>query len=79
MSEPGKPVVGLYAWIADDPDGGQGVAAAHIRGIGWMPLVGADMARMRSLRPHAVIVREKTGLPVRLVRFGRSEVLEELP
>lgn len=68
----------LYAWVATEPDGGEGVCAAQIdREI--LPLVGADIDRARALRPYAKTAREATGYPVRLVRFSRREDLEELP
>jgi hypothetical protein len=85
MSEKWKPRQGqkitmLYAWVVTEPDGGEGIAGANIPALGGMvPLVGADRERMASLRPHAELVRRSSGYPVRLVRFGTREVLEELP
>lgn len=76
----GQKIDALYAWVASEPDGGEGVAAASIPGLGGMvPLVGADRARMDSLRPYAELVRQQTGFPVRLVRFSAREVIEDLP
>ena len=69
----------LYAWVAQEPDGGEGVCSADFGANLHMPLVGADIERMKSLRDHAEFVRRMTGYPVRLVRFGRREDLEELP
>jgi hypothetical protein len=67
----------LYAWVATEPDGGEGVCSAQIGDIHF-PLVGADMDRMKSVRDFAEIAHRATGYPVRLVRFSRRENLEEL-
>jgi hypothetical protein len=44
-----------------------------------MPLIGADMDRIKSLRSRAEMVRRITGYPVRLVRFSARDDLEVLP
>jgi len=41
-----------------------------------MPLVGADMARVDSLRPIAEAIVRQLGKPVKLLRFGTREELE---
>ncbi|GAH83034.1 unnamed protein product, partial [marine sediment metagenome] len=43
----------MYAFVAEDtgPDD-EGVVGVNT-GCGWMPLVGADMARVESLKPIA--------------------------
>lgn len=85
MSQSWKPRTGqsidaLYAWIATEPDGGEGVIAAVLPGIpGITPLIGADMDRIRSYRTFAMMARAETGYPVRLVRFSRRDDLEILP
>ena len=43
-----------------------------------MPLVGADLDRIRSLRDYAVMTQRLTGYPVHLVRYSRREDLEKL-
>ncbi len=73
-----KKIEALYAWVATDPDGQEGVIAANLDGMA-MPLVGGDMDRMKSLREFAEAARRKTGYPVSLMRYGRREDLEELP
>jgi len=76
----GKSIDALYAWVATDPDGGEGVCGANIPGLGGMvPLVGADMDRVKSLRPFAEATRAASAYPVRLVRFSRRDDLELLP
>jgi hypothetical protein len=68
----------LYAWVATEPSGDEGVCSMQLGAV-HMPLIGADMDRVKSLREHAELVRQATGYPVRLVRFSRREDLEELP
>ncbi len=68
----------LYAWICEEPDGSEGVLNAQL-GDSNVPLVGATMDRMKSLRFFAEAIRLQTGYPVRLVRFGSREDLEILP
>jgi hypothetical protein len=67
----------LYAWVATEPDGGEGVCSVQLGGI-HMPLIGADMDRIKSLREHAEAVHRASGYSVRLVRFSRREDLEIL-
>jgi hypothetical protein len=73
----GQKIEALYAWVAVEPDGGEGVCSAQIEEI-HMPLVGADIERIKSLREYAEMIRETTGCPVKLVRFSRREDLEDL-
>jgi hypothetical protein len=77
----GQAIEALYAWVATEPDGGEGVVGvgADVGLGGVTPLVGADMDRIRSLRPFAEAARQMTGYPVRLVRFGSRDDLEILP
>jgi len=75
----GLSIDALYAWVCTEPDGGEGVIGADIGLGGVEPLVGADMDRIKSLRPYAEALRSMTGYPVRLVRFGSREDLEVLP
>jgi hypothetical protein len=74
----GKTIDALYAWVAHEPNGGEGVCRAQLGDV-HMPLVGADMDRVKSLRPYAEAIRQATGYPVRLLRFSRREDLEDLP
>jgi hypothetical protein len=74
----------IYAWVCTEPDGSEGIIAASMPlddgpGIMMMPLVGGDLARMRSLRHHAEQTRGATGWPVRLMRFSTRTTIEELP
>lgn len=66
----------MYAFIAEDsgPED-EGVIAMKMPGNIWMPLVGADMKRMESLRPTARDISRNLGKPVRLIRFTNREEL----
>ena len=69
---PPRPVTEMWAWIATEANGGEGVAACEMVIDGQrflMPLVGADEARVRSLEPQARFVAQRTGLVVTLARF----------
>jgi hypothetical protein len=74
----GQKIEAIYAWVAEEPDGGEGVCGAQL-GSFSMPLLGADMERIASLRPYAEMARAASGYPVRLVRYAHRENLEELP
>ncbi len=77
----GKRIDAIYALVAAERDGREGICAASMPFLGTrtnMPLVGADMDRVRSLRPLAEAIAHLTGLPVRLVRFSRRNDLEEI-
>lgn len=73
----GQTIDALYAWVATEPDGGEGVCSAQIGDVHF-PLVGADMDRIKSFRAAAEAIHRLTGYPVRLVRFSRREDLEVL-
>lgn len=70
----------LYAWIATEADGGQGVVAAMLPGMpGVTPLIGADLARVHSYRSLAIAAAASTGYRVELARFTEKAVIDELP
>ena len=64
----------MYAFVAKDEDG-EGVIGMKTED-GWMPLVGADMARVASLIPHALAVAKASGKEVVLKKF---ELVETVP
>jgi hypothetical protein len=72
----------IYAWIATEPNGDEGICSTQVDlpdlGPSHIPLIGADRERVESLRPYAEMVRLGTGYPVRLVRFLVKETLEVL-
>jgi hypothetical protein len=66
----------LYAYIVEDsgPDD-EGVAATSTPAGLMMPLIGADAARVSSLRPEAERIAREFGKPVKLVCFSQREHL----
>lgn len=75
----------IYAWVVTEPDGGEGVPAIKMPVEGpegedeycIMPLMGADRARIESLREFALQCRHM-GLPVRLLCFDHRTEIERL-
>jgi hypothetical protein len=63
----------MYAFICDEPDG-EGIPAVSM-GPMMMPLVGADMTRIDSLREHAQLVADQSGRKITLVKFSVREEL----
>lgn len=74
----GQSIDAVYAWVATEPDGGEGIIAVYLTGM-MMPAIGADMDRIKSFRAQAEAARAATGYPVRLVRFASRDDLEVLP
>jgi hypothetical protein len=64
----GQRIERLYAWVATEPDGGEGIVSGRF-GDMLMPLIGADGARIESFRSLAESVSAATGYPVHLVEF----------
>ena len=69
-------IMTMYAYISEDdgPDD-EGVVAMKM-GDTWMPLVGADMERMESLRPMAQEISRVTGKEVILAKFQARTDME---
>jgi hypothetical protein len=66
----------IFAFVSVDGIG-EGVITRKIGGS-WMPFIGADMDRARSLRVLAVQVAKEHGIKIKLVKFTNREVLEEI-
>ena len=75
-------VTHLYAWIIVNEDGDEGVPA-FLAPSGWMPMVGADEARIKSLAPMARNVfagmAADPASGVAALKFYRFGPREELP
>lgn len=63
-------ILSMWAFIVTDDDGTQGVVGTWLPGLGMQPLVGADLARVGSLRPYAQTVASRLGKPVTLAHFS---------
>jgi hypothetical protein len=78
-SEEKKPfkIEKLFAYISIAPNGDEGVCAALICGM-WQPFVGADMARMDSLKPIAQKIADASEKQIVLMEFSGCKQLEVL-
>jgi len=66
----------MYAFIAVDKEpNDEGVVAAFLNGA-WMPLVGADMKRVESLKLLAQNIAKATGKKITLAKFQAREDVE---
>jgi hypothetical protein len=69
----------LYAWIATETDGSEGIVAVGLPGMpGVTPLIGADRARIESYRAHAEEVARLTGCAVSLKVCRDGVVLDKI-
>lgn len=69
----------IYAWIATEKDGSEGVPSMSTPD-GWHhAMLGADKERVESYREQVVMLRKQLGIPIRLVCFERLVELERLP
>ncbi|MBA7670703.1 hypothetical protein ES703_78850 [subsurface metagenome] len=66
----------MYAFVAEDsgPDD-EGVVAMSAGAV-MLPLVGADMARVESLKPIARDIAAQTGKKIKLLHFTHREEIE---
>lgn len=78
----GQQIEKLYAWIADEGTGGEGIIGALMPtgrgGVGWTPLIGADRARIESYRHIAEAAAKAAGKTVYLKVFGAGVVIEKI-
>lgn len=64
----------LWAFVSSD-EGGEGLIAMPLGNV-QMPLVGADPARVESLKPYALQLSKAHGVKVKLMRFKLDSVEE---
>lgn len=71
----------LWAYIATEEDGGEGVCAFYNQKEDtWMPMIGADEARIRSFKSIAEEIADNTNTPIMLVEFStRTDVEIVIP
>lgn len=62
----------IFAFVAENEDG-EGVMAMTLSNGMMMPLVGADMSRVKSLLPIAFKISETTGKDFRVLKFSKRE------
>lgn len=72
---PVEKITVLYAYIATDDKNEEGLCAFKSN-VGWIPMVGADLARLEVLRPFAETVAKESNKRVELRRFVGQEIVE---
>lgn len=58
----------MYAFCAEESPGDEGIIGMYSQGS-WVPLVGADMARVVSLNEVAIEIGKETGTTITLKKF----------
>jgi hypothetical protein len=69
-------ITSLWAFLSVDEHGDEGLCGHHMPDLGWVALVGADEARVRSLRPIAKLIAARSGMKVKLVQFAARKEIE---
>lgn len=72
MPDTGVKISSLYAWIATDPEGNEGICTT----TSGTPMVGADRDHLAGLRHYAEATRKATGWPVRLKMFANGAIVD---
>lgn len=67
----------LYAFISED-ETGEGLCGAPMLGMGSMPLIAADEARLESLRSIAKQLAKMTKKKIKLIKLTSRVDLEEI-
>lgn len=79
----GEKIEEIFAWIVEEADGGEGIPAGSILIEGephFMPMIGADMDRIKALEPLVQQLRHRfPQSPMRLCRFAMVDVVQSLP
>ncbi len=70
-----KAINELWAFVSSDEEG-EGVLGAQLASGQWMPFIGADEARIKSLREIAVDIARAQGIDIKLVKFSHREEVE---
>lgn len=70
-------VEAMYGFFSVDPrDGNEGLVAFKTP-EGFMPLVGADLARVEAWKKYVEKICKDTNVSIRLYKFGNKELLQE--
>lgn len=69
----------LYGFFSvDEETGYEGLIGANLQPGMFMPFVGADLERVRLLKPHAEAIAKSQKIKVRLYKFSNRDLLEEI-
>jgi len=67
----------VWVWVSVD-NRGEGIVAFSTGPMGGMSLITAKRSLLPKLRDYALMTARRTGARLRLVRFTRAEVVEEI-
>jgi hypothetical protein len=67
----------MFAFVATDKNGDEGVMGFLEQGGAWVPLVGADMDRVDSLRPIAREITLVAGVDYKILHFNLVGEIEK--
>ena len=80
--KPNLIVDAMYAYLAQGDDGQEGIMATSMMIEGqhmFMPLVGADLGRIKSLLPIATDIALKSGQTFRIYKFeNKVDITDEI-
>jgi hypothetical protein len=69
----------VYLYVSVDPeDGNEGVVGAPFAGMGCLPLIAADEARLSQLTPIAEKMAKMGKMKIQLIRLSHREVIKEI-
>ena len=66
----------MYAFVAEEEPGEEGVMGMQMGDGAWIPLVGADMTRIEQLIPIADRIAAISNMPYKIIKFRIEEVIE---
>lgn len=67
----------IYAFIADHPGSGEGIMGFLPPGhTVFLPMIGADLERVKDLKPIADGISKAHGIPYKIYKFTEREVFE---
>lgn len=61
----------LFAFIAEEAEGDEGVVAVPVGDNDQVPLVAADRARMEALIPTAQAIASQSGIAIKIIRLSQ--------
>ena len=68
----------MFAFVVEEKPGEEGIMAVYRQTEkSWLPLVGADMARVKALIPIADAASKQKGLPYKILEFFLAGEIEK--
>jgi hypothetical protein len=67
------PIKEVFAYVAPDGEGNEGLAGVEIPGAGWLPLAASTREGADLLLPVVQVLIKKIGKPIKLVKFSNRE------